>query len=95
MSRKHPIIAITGSSGAGTSSVKTAFEQLFELCNIKPMLVDGDGFHRYSRVEMARLTAETDRNNGFFQVFTAAQFLKPTGCPLRKSVKVSNTVYVR
>jgi len=77
MSRKHPIIAITGSSGAGTSSVKTAFEQLFELCNIKPMLVDGDGFHRYSRVEMARLTAETDRNKGHFSLFgTQANLLQ-------------------
>jgi len=69
MSQKHPIIAITGSSGAGTSSVKTAFEQLFDRGNIKPMLVDGDGFHRYSRIEMARLTAETDRNNGNFSLF--------------------------
>lgn len=69
MSRKHPIIAVAGSSGAGTSSVKTAFELIFENCGINPMLVDGDGFHRYSRVEMARLTAEADRNNGRFSVF--------------------------
>lgn len=69
MSRKHPIIAITGSSGAGTSSVKTAFEQLFADCGIKPMLVDGDGFHRYSRTEMAQLTAETDRSSGHFSLF--------------------------
>ena len=27
MSAKHPIIAITGSSGAGTTSVMRAFEQ--------------------------------------------------------------------
>ena len=66
MSRKHPIIAVAGSSGAGTSSVKTAFELIFENCGINPMLVDGDGFHRYSRVDMARLTAEADRNNGGF-----------------------------
>jgi len=69
MSQKHPIIAVTGSSGAGTSSVKTAFELLFERCNIKPMLVDGDGFHRYARAEMARLTAETDRKHGRFSLF--------------------------
>ena len=29
MSVKHPIISITGSSGAGTSSVKQTFEQIF------------------------------------------------------------------
>jgi len=69
MSRKHPIIAVTGSSGAGTSSVKTAFEQLFQQCHITPMLVDGDGFHRYSRAEMSRLTAKADRENGRFSVF--------------------------
>jgi len=69
MSQKHPVIAITGSSGAGTSSVKTAFEQLFEHCGIKPMLVDGDGFHRYARTEMAKLTAKADRNNEHFSLF--------------------------
>ena len=77
MSRKHPIIAVTGSSGAGTSSVKAAFEALFEQSGIVPMLVDGDGFHRYSRREMARLTAETDRENGHFSLFgTQANLLK-------------------
>lgn len=77
MSQKHPIIAVTGSSGAGTSSVKTAFEQLFQQCGITPMLVDGDGFHRYGRAEMARLTAEADRNNSHFSVFgTEANLLK-------------------
>lgn len=69
MSRKHPIVAVTGSSGAGTSSVKAAFEQLFLQSGITPMLVDGDGFHRYSRREMANLTAETDRENGHFSLF--------------------------
>ena len=29
MSVKHPIIAITGSSGAGTTSVKRTFDQIF------------------------------------------------------------------
>jgi phosphoribulokinase len=29
MSRKHPVVAVTGSSGAGTTTVKRAFENLF------------------------------------------------------------------
>ena len=29
MSIHHPIIAVTGSSGAGTSMVRTAFEHIF------------------------------------------------------------------
>jgi len=77
MSRKHPVIAVTGSSGAGTSSVKTTFQRLFDECGIKPMLVDGDGFHRYARAEMTKLTAETDRGNGRFSLFgTEANLLK-------------------
>ena len=68
MTLNHPIIAVTGSSGAGTSSVKMAFEQLFQRCDIKAMIVDGDGFHRYGRIEMAQLTTETDRNNGHFSL---------------------------
>ena len=29
MSKKHPVIAVTGSSGAGTTTVKRAFEHIF------------------------------------------------------------------
>lgn len=77
MSRKHPIIAVTGSSGAGTSAVKGTFERLFKGCGIKPMVVDGDGFHRYARAEMAKLTGESDRDNGRFSLFgTEANLLQ-------------------
>ena len=52
MSRKHPIIAITGSSGAGTSTVKLAFEHMFFREQLTACLVEGDSFHRYDRREM-------------------------------------------
>lgn len=52
MSKKHPIIAVTGSSGAGTTTVKNAFEHIFYREKIKPVVVEGDSFHRYDRVEM-------------------------------------------
>lgn len=52
MSRKHPIIAITGSSGAGTTTVKRAFEHIFRRAQINPAIVEGDSFHRYNRAEM-------------------------------------------
>lgn len=52
MSRKHPIIAVTGSSGAGTTTVKTAFEHIFLREQVNPAIVEGDSFHRYTRVEM-------------------------------------------
>ncbi len=52
MSIKHPIIAITGSSGAGTTSVKKTFEQIFRRENINPVYIEGDAFHRWDRLEM-------------------------------------------
>jgi phosphoribulokinase len=52
MSQKHPIIAVTGSSGAGTTTVKHAFGDIFRRGNIKAAVVEGDSFHRYNRVEM-------------------------------------------
>ena len=52
MSRKNPIVAITGSSGAGTSTVKNAMEHIFRREGIKPAIIEGDSFHRYDRNEM-------------------------------------------
>jgi len=52
MSKEHPIIAITGSSGSGTSSVKKAFEIIFSHEGITPAFVEGDSYHRYNRQEM-------------------------------------------
>ncbi|MBI3779101.1 MAG: phosphoribulokinase [Gammaproteobacteria bacterium] len=67
MSKKHPIIAITGSSGAGTTTVKRAFEHIFRRAQINPVIVEGDSFHRYNRVEMreAMKKAETGGNRHF------------------------------
>ncbi|RAU21430.1 phosphoribulokinase [Paramagnetospirillum kuznetsovii] len=61
MSRKHPIIAVTGSSGAGTSTVKEAFEHMFRREGIKPAIVEGDSFHRYNRVDMKKALAEAEK----------------------------------
>lgn len=58
MSRKHPIIAITGSSGAGTSTVTDTFQQIFRRENITAAVVHGDSFHRYDRAEMRRAHGE-------------------------------------
>ena len=61
MSTKHPVVAITGSSGAGTSTVKTAMEHIFLREKIKPVVVEGDSFHRYTRGEMKAAIAEMDK----------------------------------
>ncbi|MFA7241891.1 MAG: phosphoribulokinase [Sulfuricellaceae bacterium] len=52
MSIKHPVIAVTGSSGAGTTTVKDAFQHIFIREHLVPAVVEGDSFHRYNRVEM-------------------------------------------
>jgi phosphoribulokinase len=58
MSVKHPVIAVTGSSGAGTSTVKASFEHLFRREGIKAAIVEGDAFHRYDREEMKKAVEE-------------------------------------
>jgi phosphoribulokinase len=58
MSALHPVIAITGPSGAGTTSVMRTFQQIFRRENINAAFVEGDAFHRYDRTEMRRRLAE-------------------------------------
>src|ERR1700716_891882 len=58
MSAKHPIIVITGSSGAGTTSVMRTFEQIFRREQVNAALIEGDSFHRYDRTEMKAKMAE-------------------------------------
>jgi phosphoribulokinase len=58
MSVQHPIIAITGSSGAGTTSVRKTFEQIFQREHIKAAYIEGDAFHRFNRADMARNMTE-------------------------------------
>ncbi len=58
MSAKHPIIAVTGSSGAGTTSVTRTFNWIFRREHINAVLVEGDSFHRYDREAMKKKMAE-------------------------------------
>jgi phosphoribulokinase len=70
MSTKHPIIAITGSSGAGTTTVMTTFQQIFRREGVSAAVVEGDSFHRYDRAEMRKLMAEHQaRGNNNFSHF--------------------------
>jgi phosphoribulokinase len=59
MSERHPIIAVTGSSGAGTTSVMHTFEQIFRRERLEVAFVEGDSFHRFDRAEMKARMAET------------------------------------
>jgi phosphoribulokinase len=62
MSARHPIISITGSSGAGTTSVKRTFEQIFRREKIEAAFIEGDAFHRYDREAMKKKVEEEARN---------------------------------
>ena len=58
MSTKHPVIAITGSSGAGTTTVTSTFEQIFRREGVNAAVIEGDSFHRYDRKQMRKLIEE-------------------------------------
>ncbi|MCA0177036.1 MAG: phosphoribulokinase [Proteobacteria bacterium] len=60
MSHLHPIIAITGSSGAGTTSVTRTFEAIFRREGLGSAIIEGDSFHRYDRKEMRARQAEAE-----------------------------------
>ncbi len=61
MSRKHPIIAVTGSSGAGTTTVMKSFAHIFRREGVKAQVIEGDSFHRFNRVDMRELVSAADR----------------------------------
>ncbi|WP_054309556.1 phosphoribulokinase [Mesorhizobium sp. 1M-11] len=70
MSAAHPIISITGSSGAGTTSVKRIFEQIFRREKVEASFIEGDAFHRYDRAGMkAKVEEETRNGNPNFTHF--------------------------
>jgi len=78
MSERHPIIAITGSSGAGTSSVTKTFENIFRRENVNAALIEGDSFHRFDRKEMKlRATEAEKQGDQHFSHFGEANNLFP------------------
>ena len=70
MSLKHPIISVTGSSGAGTTSVRQTFEQIFRRESVSAAYIEGDAFHRYDRQAMKlKMSEESARGNNHFSHF--------------------------
>jgi phosphoribulokinase len=67
----HPIISVTGSSGAGTTSVRNVFEQIFRRERIVAAYLEGDSFHRYDRAEMrAKMAEAAAAGNNHFSHFS-------------------------
>ena len=63
MSAQHPIVAVTGSTGAGLSTVRHAFKDIFRRLGIKPAIVHGDGFRRYTERQFTALLNEARASN--------------------------------
>jgi phosphoribulokinase len=96
MSERYPIIAITGSSGAGTTSVTRTFENIFRREGVKSVVIEGDSFHRYGRADMKVKMAEAERtgdmnfshfgpdNNLFGELETLFRSYAESGTGLRR-----------
>ena len=96
MSRKHPIIAVTGSSGAGTTTVMNSFKHIFRREKISAQIVEGDSFHRYDRLAMReQMKAEEARGNHNFSHFGPEANLLEELETLFKSYGASGTGKVR
>lgn len=71
MSKKHPIISVTGSSGSGTTTIKNTFDQIFRREKITAVSIEGDAFHRYDRAAMkAELERRTQGGDHTFSHFS-------------------------
>lgn len=69
MSKKHPVIAVTGSSGAGTTTVKKAFEHIFFRLGVEPLMIEGDSYFRYTLQEMQTHIAQAQQEGKNFSHF--------------------------
>ncbi|WP_298424293.1 phosphoribulokinase [Rhodoblastus sp.] len=71
MSIKHPIISVVGSSGAGTSTVKFTFDQIFRREGIVAASIEGDAFHRFDRADMkSEMARRRDAGDSTFSHFS-------------------------
>ncbi len=96
MSKRHPVVAITGSSGAGTTTVTRTFEHIFRREGITAAIVEGDSFHRYDRKEMKAKMAEAGAvGNEHFSHFGPEANLLPDLETLFRTYGESGTGKVR
>lgn len=86
MSTRHPVIVVTGSSGAGTTTVKNTFEQIFRREGVTAATIEGDAFHRYDRAGMKVAIAEAEAagNNHFSHFSPDANLLDELGAVFRQ-----------
>lgn len=90
-SKTFPVVAITGSSGAGTSTVKTAFSHVMFRENIKAVFIEGDSYHRYDRAEMKKVVAEWQAKGKYLSHFSKKANLIKELAELFKTFKFTGT----
>ncbi len=69
MSVKHPIVAVTGSSGAGSPTVTSAIKHVLNRIGANFTLVDGAGFHRYDRAEFQEVVKQAVEEKKYISHF--------------------------
>ncbi|MBN2866356.1 MAG: phosphoribulokinase [Thiotrichales bacterium] len=99
MSVEHPIVSVTGSSGAGTSFVKRAVEAIFKREGLNAAIIEGDSFHKYSRMEMRAKVAESKANGGpvlthFSEYANEFQLLEALFAEYKKSATGKRRYYI-
>jgi len=72
MSKQHPVVAVTGSSGAGTSTVKVAMEHIYRRNGFSAAIVEGDSFHKYDRKSMGPAIESASANGEVLSHFGAS-----------------------
>lgn len=71
MSKQFPVVAVTGSSGAGTSSVLGVIEAICREQQIRFQSLCGDAMHRFNRREMdAEIARYRKTQQGYFSHFS-------------------------
>ena len=96
MSTKYPVISVTGSSGAGTSTAKLALEHIFRREQVTPAIIEGDCFHRFDRMEFRakakefeaagkRLSHFSDESNLFDKIAELFDSYQRTGRGLART----------
>jgi phosphoribulokinase len=93
--KKHPVIAITGSSGAGTSTVKAAFGDVIVREGLKAIIVEGDSFHKYDREAMKVAVKEFAEKGVRLSHFSSDANLFPELADLFKTYRESGKGRVR
>ena len=65
---------MTGSSGAGTSTVKHTFQQIFRRENVSAATIEGDAFHKYDRASMKKeLEKRNEQGDSTFSHFSSGK----------------------